>query len=108
MLPTFMYAERGREFFVNQYLPSQYAGKSFTFEISGNYPEAENMELTILSEKAVDRVLNLRIPSWCKTPQVSVNGENMAGVQPGTYLKISRKWSKGDKVSITFPMEENG
>ena len=33
----------------------------------------------------------------------SVNGEKMAGVQPGTYLKISRKWVKGDKVSIVFP-----
>ena len=64
------------------------------------------MELTVLSEKAVDRVLNLRIPSWCKAPRVSVNGKNVIGVEPGTYLKISRKWSKGDKVSIVFPMEE--
>ena len=32
--------------------------------------------------------------------------ERIWQVQPGTYLKISRKWSKGDKVSITFPMEE--
>lgn len=106
MLPTFMYAERGKEFFVNQYLPSHYIGKDFAFQISGNYPEAENMELTVLSEKAVDRVLNLRIPSWCKAPRVSVNGKNVIGVEPGTYLKISRKWSKGDKVSIVFPMEE--
>ena len=64
------------------------------------------MELTVTSERVADRVLNLRIPSWCEKPQVSVNGEKMAGVQPGTYLKISRKWVKGDKVSIVFPMVE--
>ena len=51
MLPTFMYAEKGKEFYVNQYVPSQYAGKAFSFEISGNYPEVENMELTVTSER---------------------------------------------------------
>ena len=40
------------------------------------------------------------------TLSISVNGKNVIGVKPGTYLKISRKWSKGDKVSIVFPMEE--
>ena len=90
----------------NQYIPSQYTGKDFAFEITGNYPESENMQLTIVSEKAKNKTLNLRIPSWCEHPEIKVNGENIADVKPGAYLKLSRKWTKGDKVSITFPMEE--
>ncbi len=106
MLPTFIYAEKGKEFYINQYMPSQYTGKDFAFEITGNYPESENMQLTIVSEKAKNKTLNLRIPSWCEHPEIKVNGENIADVKPGAYLKLSRKWTKGDKVSITFPMEE--
>ena len=106
MLPTFIYAEKGKEFYINQYMPSQYTGKDFAFEITGNYPESENMQLTIVSEKAKNKTLNLRIPSWCEHPVIKVNGENIADVKPGAYLKLSRKWTKGDKVSITFPMEE--
>ena len=106
MLPTFIYAEKGKEFYINQYMPSQYSGKDFSFSITGNYPESESMELVVESEKNRNKTLNLRIPSWCEKPIVSVNGETVADIKPGTYLKLSRKWIKGDKVNITFPMEE--
>lgn len=106
LLPTFVYAEKGNEFYINQYLPSQYSGKDFAFEMTGNYPESENMELAVTSDKAKDKTLNLRIPGWCKSPKVTVNGENIANVQPGSYLQLSRKWAKGDKILISFPMEE--
>jgi DUF1680 family protein len=105
LLPTFLYAEQGKEFYINQYLSSKYAGKDFGFEMKGNYPESENITLTVTSEKAVNRTVNLRIPSWCKTPEVAVNGAVVTGVQPGAYLKLARKWSKGDKIEIIFPME---
>ena len=35
-----------------------------------------------------------------------MNGEDIADIHSGTYLKLARKWTKGDKVNITFPMEE--
>jgi DUF1680 family protein len=105
MLPAFFYAEHGKEFYVNQYVPAKYAGKDFDFEVKGNYPESENIALTVTSEKVVNRTVNLRIPSWCKSPEVSINGEPVENIQPGAYLKLTRKWAKGDKIEITFPME---
>jgi DUF1680 family protein len=104
LLPTFFFAENGRNFYINQFLSSQYKGKEFSFEISGNYPESESFEITILSDKSIKKTLNLRIPQWCKTPHVSVNGKEVNNVQPGSYLALDRKWSKNDKISITFPM----
>ncbi len=106
MLPTFIYAEKGNEFYINQYMASKYAGKDISFEIVGNYPESENLVLTVTSVKAIDKTLNLRIPSWCNNPRVTVNDKDISGVQSGTYLKLSRTWKKGDKIEITFPMEE--
>ena len=105
LLPTFFYAENGKDFYINQYLPSRYDGKDFAFEISGNYPESESMVLTVLSSKNKNKILNLRIPSWCKAPEVSVNGERVSGIEAGKYLAITHKWEKGDKIGITFPME---
>lgn len=106
LLPTFVYAEKGNEFYINQYLPSQYNGKDFAFAMTGNYPETESMELVVISGKAKDKTLNLRIPAWCKNPKVAVNGEDVADIQSGSYLQLSRQWLKGDKISINFPMEE--
>ncbi|MFT0716137.1 beta-L-arabinofuranosidase domain-containing protein [Flagellimonas lutimaris] len=105
LLPTFLFAEKGNEFFINQYIPSNYAGSDLSFDVEGNYPESENFSIRITSAKKVKKTLNLRIPAWCSSPEVSVNGEALKDVKPGSYLKISRRWSQGDKIDITFPME---
>ena len=104
LLPTFFYAERGKKFYINQYVDSHYEGKDFQFVISGNYPANEQIALTV--GKGADRELNLRIPSWCNNPSVQLNGKQIDGVRPGSYLTINRKWQNGDKLTITFPMEE--
>ena len=104
LLPTFFYAERGREFYVNQYVGSRYDGKDIQFDITGNYPADGNITLTFRQGAAKE--LNLRIPAWCKAPAAKLNGKPLAGVVPGTYLKINRKWAKGDVVELSFPMEE--
>lgn len=106
LLPLFLYAENGKDFFINQYLPSDYVGKDIAFKMTGSYPETETMVLTFTSEKAKDKIVNMRIPSWCKKPEVTINGETQTNVQPGKYLVVNRKWTKGDKIEFTFPMEE--
>lgn len=106
LLPTFAYAENGQDFYINQYLASDYQGGKLQFSIKTSYPESENIELTIASEKPVEKNLLLRIPSWCEDPKVSVNGDEINAIEPGSYLELSRKWTKGDNVEITFPMEE--
>lgn len=105
LLPLFLYAENGNTLFVNQYLPSEFAGKDFSFRMEGMYPETEQITLTVTSEKARNKTLNLRIPSWCESPLVKVNGELQNGVQSGNYFTINRKWAKGDKIEFNFLME---
>ena len=63
MLPTFIYAEKGKEFYINQYMPSQYTGKDFAFEITGNYPESEKYAADHCFRESKKQTLNLRIPS---------------------------------------------
>ncbi|MFD2099043.1 beta-L-arabinofuranosidase domain-containing protein [Flagellimonas iocasae] len=105
LLPTFLYAEKGGEFFINQYIPSSYAGDQFSFDVAGNYPETENFSINFTAGKNVHKTINLRIPSWCSSPKVSVNGESVVNVTSGSYLTLKGKWSQGDKIDISFPME---
>lgn len=104
LLPTFFYAERGREFYINQYVGSNYNGSNFKFDIEGNYPADGN--ISIRFSQGCEKELCLRIPSWCKSPSAKLNGKSIDGVKPGSYLKINRKWAKGDVVELSFPMEE--
>lgn len=105
LLPLFLYAENGNSLFINQYLPSAYNGKDISFYIEGAYPETDNMVLTVTSGKTKSKTLNLRIPSWCEAPVIKINGEVQKNVQPGNYLSVNRKWTTGDKIEFTFPME---
>ncbi|WP_340110935.1 beta-L-arabinofuranosidase domain-containing protein [Maribellus mangrovi] len=106
LLPTFLYAENDRDFFINQYISSQYLGDDLSLDIKGKYPESEKFEIEVTSGKAVDKTLNLRIPAWCTNPKIKVNGEEIADVQPGTYLELPASWNKGDVIAVEFPMEE--
>lgn len=78
--------------------------KKITIKEETNYPFDENITLTIAKGKA-EFPLYLRIPSWTKDAEVYVNGEKQA-VAPvsGKYYRISRVWSKGDKVTMRLPM----
>lgn len=106
LLPTFLYAENNRDFYINQYISSQYKGEDFSFDIKGNYPESEKFEIEITSDKTIKKSLHLRIPAWCEKPAIKVNGENIEGVQAGVYLELSKKWKQGDVIAVEFPMEE--
>lgn len=105
LLPTFFYAENGKELFINQYLSSKFDSDDIKFVVSGNFPESENISITITSDKSKYNILNLRIPQWCESPRVRVNGRKIENVESGEYLKLNNNWKKGDKIDITFPME---
>lgn len=106
-LPKFLYAERGTELFVNQYLDSKYCDKSgLAFTVSGNYPEEETIKIVMTSPKEIRKAINLRMPAWCKAPSIAVNSKDIGTANNG-YIRIDRKWKAGDEIIITLPMEEH-
>jgi DUF1680 family protein len=105
LLPTFFYAHKGIEYYINQYTDALYQSKDLSFTISGNYPENEMIMIKISSPKAITRVLNLRIPSWCENPQVKVNGSDVSNVSKTGYLRLYRTWKPGDVVELSLPMK---
>jgi DUF1680 family protein len=43
-----------------------------------------------------------RIPRWCESASVVVNGKESYKATAGSYCKINRDWKNGDEVSLTF------
>jgi hypothetical protein len=50
--------------------------------------------------------LYLRIPDWCSSARVRVNGvESDARLSPDGYAKIEKTWVDGDEVELDLPMK---
>lgn len=108
MLPGLFYATTSDGIVVNQYVESSVnldiKGNRIELKQSTRYPESELSTITLNCSNPVQFSLQLRIPSWCTNPSVTVNGKVESGVKSGYYHSIERKWRNGDSVVIRFPM----
>ena len=74
-------------------------------KMQSNYPFEEVIRFDVEPAKAVTFPLYLRVPAWCEGANVKINGtETYTASENNGYIKISRKWQKGDKVELTLPM----
>lgn len=79
--------------------------KSITINEFTNYPFDEKLGFAINTTEAVAFPLKLRIPAWCQTPQIRVNGVLQTGVVTGEFYTINRTWNDKDTIQLELPME---
>ena len=104
----FIYTHDGKKtLYVNLFTPSKLVSKNFIVTQETQFPYSNTVTLTI--GKSGRYTLALRHPAWtCNGYAVSVNGsliDATAKSGEASYVNIDRKWKKGDKVTITLPME---
>ena len=92
------------------YVPSEATwqipgGGQVTWTQETTYPFGEEVRFRLGAAGKARFPLALRLPAWCKTPALTVNGQP-AGVPmtPGTFATILREWSPGDEVTLRLPM----
>ncbi len=68
------------------------------------YPFGESVTLTLGTAKDVTFPLHVRIPAWCATATLSVNGVTQPAPKQGSIQVIARTWKNGDRVELRFPM----
>ncbi|WMY74592.1 glycoside hydrolase family 127 protein [Buttiauxella selenatireducens] len=78
--------------------------KALRLKISGDYPWHEQVEIAVTSALPVQHTLALRLPDWCESPQVLLNGESCKGEMRKGYLHLHRLWQEGDHLTLTLPM----
>ncbi|MBN2487149.1 MAG: glycoside hydrolase family 127 protein [Bacteroidales bacterium] len=81
-------------------------GDSIAVTITENtdYPFEEQIRLTVEIGSPTKFPLKLRIPEWCKNPEILVNGQPQPAVVPGSYFTIDKTWANNDVVVINLPM----
>lgn len=69
------------------------------------YPWEGNVQLTVDPDSPCEFGIALRIPDWCASAAVQVNGAPAASleIQKG-YARLQRRWQAGDTVQLTLPM----
>ncbi|MFG3101352.1 RICIN domain-containing protein [Streptomyces sp. NPDC048182] len=69
------------------------------------YPFKDTVSLALSLTGTAAFPLYLRVPSWCDSPSVKVNGAAVAATGGAGWVAVNRTWANGDTVSATFPMK---
>lgn len=104
----YLFTPRLDALFINFYAGSEAAftvnGQTLALKISGNYPWDEQVTLRITQPQPVEHTLALRLPAWCSSPQIQVNGDEASGEKIKGYLHLHRRWQEGDIITLNLPM----
>jgi hypothetical protein len=119
-IPGYIYAQQGRDIFVNLYAQGKATIGKVELEQTSNYPWDGNIRLKV-NKGGGKFAIKLRIPSWLKQSPtnntlytylnaapaytVLVNGVAAGAADTNGYVTINRSWKKGDVIELNFPME---
>ncbi|MEP0844926.1 MAG: glycoside hydrolase family 127 protein [Phycisphaerae bacterium] len=109
-LPEFVMSVRKDGLAVNLYTDARVRhvlpdGTGIQVEMQTKYPHEGGVGILFKPDKPAKFALYLRMPGWCASPAVSVNGHAARPVNGGTYHTIEREWRSGDEVRIDLPMK---
>ncbi len=68
------------------------------------HPWEGAVRIDISPSRAAEFEVRLRVPYWCKSYKVSVNGDAATYVLQSGYAIIRRAWNAGDLIEIVFEM----
>ena len=81
------------------------AGQPVTFEVTTDYPWDGRIVFKPTLTQNTRFGLRLRVPAWCESATLSVNGEKVtAPVVERGYFVVDREWRQGDAVQLDLPM----
>ncbi|MGE0481428.1 MAG: beta-L-arabinofuranosidase domain-containing protein [Phycisphaerae bacterium] len=123
MLPTvggYAYAvDREGTLFVNLYVQSSAriplrpspsgvssgeTGPALQIRQRTRYPWDGAVELDVAGAPDREFTLALRIPGWCRSYSLRVNGERHPTRLSGGYARITRRWADADRVALAWDM----
>lgn len=80
------------------------AGQTVTVAQTTEYPWGGRVSLEVTPEQSASFRLRLRLPAWCKSPAVSLNGAAVTLIVERGYAVLEREWQSGDTVTLDLPM----
>lgn len=104
----YSYTTEGNDLNVNLYIPSELSWneRHIKLRMETVYPDNGKVLIRFIDCPSQDMDVNLRYPSWAVSgATVKVNGKKqVVSTEPGSFITLNKKWKKGDKIEIDFPM----
>lgn len=76
-----------------------------TLRQSGHYPWQGDVRLVVEQANGWSGAVAVRLPDWCASPVVRVNGDAVAlSTAKDGHVHIQRAWRDGDTIDIELPM----
>lgn len=111
-LDQYIYTHDGTGVQVNLYVDSSLThrlpgGHKLKLTQRTDYPWSGRVELAMQADPGAQGRLRLRIPQWCGSPKVAIDGNNIQGaVEAGKgYLMLDRPWAQGKTVTLNLSMQ---
>ncbi len=79
-------------------------GTPVTISQETDYPFDGAIKVKVDVAQPKEFTLALRIPAWSANTEVSLSGDVVRDVRPGTYLTLDREWKAGDQITIGLDM----
>jgi DUF1680 family protein len=124
-VPGYVYATQGSDVFVNLFVQNeaqiQTDGRKIRIKQETDYPWDGKVTIAVDPEKAGTFAISVRIPGWARNQPVpsdlysylnatddkfrlQVNGEPFDVPVENGFVRIDRKWQKGDTIALELPM----
>ena len=108
-LPGLIYAQGKGSLYANLYVGSQahvaVEGTEVSLKQVTNYPWDGRVQISADPVHPIKFALHLRIPAWCKHPEIRVNGREVRKLSEDRgYAVVERLWEKGDQLDLALPM----
>jgi len=109
-LGEYIYAQSQTDAIVHLYIQGtgrlSVGGQVVTLHQETDYPWEGKVAVRVVPEQPGTFGLRLRIPGWCRSAGVQVNGEDISLTNrlAHGYIRIERLWQPGDVVTLELPM----
>ncbi len=92
--------------FIGHYTTANIDSDGLSLDMQTAYPFEGDIRLTVNASEGASRTLALRVPAWCHSATVTVNGESVAAeaATADGWLRIEREWAVGDTVELHLDM----
>jgi len=81
-------------------------GQELILNEETNYPFEEKIRFNITLSDSVSFPFYLRIPNWCDSPSITVNGTKVGTqLSEDGLIKIERTWNNRDIIELELPMK---
>lgn len=109
-LDTYMFTQDEAKIAMHLYASNEsifdVQGHKLTLHTDTRYPWDGETRVRLEMEEAADCTLSFRIPSWCRTPRITVNGETLDvdAITEQGYAQLNRRWKNQDEIHLHFAM----